>query len=121
MKTIYIDQKQWENHSLDGELERASGDAGRIAVPCRRSGGLGLLAGEDKVIDLAAWKAENLVELDGPEGFDGLESGLGQYEGRELVRRPRRRHEAARNRAELAATLSVVGAMAALIVRVLVF
>ena len=121
MKTIYIGEKQWQDHTLGGELERASGDAGRIVVPCRRDSAPGWLSGEDKVIDLAAWKAENLVELDGPEGLGEAESGLAPYEGRELVRRPRRKHEAARNRAELAATLLVVGALAALILRVLVF
>ena len=73
-------------------------------------------AGEGKVIDLAAWKAENLVELE-PEQ---PESALGLYEGRELVRRPRR-HWDALARGELAATLSVAGVMLAMMVRVLVF
>ena len=68
-----------------------------------------------KVIDLAAWKAENLVELEDPE------SGLGLYEGRELVRRPRRRHDSALVKGELAATLSVVGLTLAMMIRVLVF
>lgn len=73
-------------------------------------------AGEGKVIDLAAWKAENLVELE-PEA---PESALGLYEGRELVRRPRR-HWDALARGELAATLSVAGATAALVLWVLAF
>ena len=74
--------------------------------------------GEDKVVDLAAWKAEHLIELDGPE--TGRASALGQYGGREPVRR-RRKSTAARNRAELAATLAVTAAFVALIVRVLLF
>lgn len=73
-------------------------------------------AGEGKVIDLAAWKAENLVELE-PE--EQRSSALGLYEGRELVRRPRRRWDALA-RGELAATLSVAGVMLAMMVRVLV-
>lgn len=121
MKTVYMAQKPWRDHTLDGQLERAVGDTGRIAGPCRGDGGLNPLAGEDKVIDLAAWKAENLVELDGAEGFDMPGSGLGQYEGRELVRRRRRKYAAAQARAELAATLAVAGVLAALILRILVF
>ena len=74
---------------------------------------------EDKVVDLAAWKAENLVELDESEA--GRVSALGQYEGRELVRRRQRRSTAAQNRAELAATLAVTAAFLVLIVRVLLF
>ena len=116
MKTIYVTEKQWRSHVLGGELGRAVGDTGGIARPCL--GSTGLPAGEDKVIDLSVWKAENLVE---PDGAGEPESGLGQYEGRELVRRPRRKHEAARNRAELAATLAVVGMMAVLILRILMF
>ena len=76
-------------------------------------------AGEGKVIDLAAWKAENLVELDESEA--GRVSALGQYEGRKLVRRRQRRSTAAQNRAELAATLAVTAAFLVLIVRVLLF
>ena len=101
------------NYTLRGELDRAAGDAGP------RVGRRSLLAGEDKVVDLTAWKAENLVEPDEPES--GRVSALGQYEGRELVRRRQRRSTAAQNRAELAATLAVTAALLALIVRVLLF
>ena len=73
---------------------------------------------EDNVVDMAAWKAENLVELEKPEE---QASGLGQYEGRELVRRPRRKHECARVRAELVATLTVAVLILALIIWVLMF
>lgn len=100
------------NCTLRGELDRASGDTGF------RARSRGLPAGEDKVVDLAAWKAENLVVLDEPEA--GRVSALGQYGGREPVRR-RRRSAAALNRAELAATLAVTAAFAALILRVLMF
>ena len=104
MKTI--------NCILRGELDRAVGDAGRIAAARVRN----LPAREDNVVDLAAWKAEHLVE---PEA--GRESALGQYKGRELVRRRQRRSTAAQNLAELAATLAVTAAFVALIVRVLLF
>lgn len=113
MKTIYVTGKQWQNRTLSGEWERAAGDAG---LRVRRRG---WSAGEDKVVDLAAWKAENLMELDGSEA--GRVSALAQYEGRELVRRRQRRSTAARNRAELAATLAVTAAFLALILRVLMF
>ena len=101
------------NYILRDEPDRAAGGAGP------RVRDRGRLAGEDKVVDLAAWKAENLVEPDGPEA--GRVSALGQYEGRELVRRRQRRSAAAQNRAELAATLAVTAALLALIVRVLLF
>ena len=111
MKTVYMTGSQWQKRALSAEMDRASGDAGsRIRDRGRR------LAG-DKVVDLAAWKAENLVELDGPETEPA--STLGQYGGREPVRRCRR--SAALDRAELAATLGVIAAFAALIVRVLLF
>ena len=101
------------NYIPRSELNRAAGGAGP------RVGRRSLPAGEDKVVDLAAWKAENLVEMDEPEA--GRVSALGQYEGRELVRRRQRRSTAAQNRAELAATLAVTAALLALIVRVLLF
>ena len=109
MKTIYFTQSMWEERAMD----RAVGETRQSEA--YRPEGKGHIAPEDKVVDLAAWKAENLVELDEPE------SGLGSYEGRELVRRRRRRYHSALLKGELAATLSVVGLMLALIVRVLVF
>lgn len=71
-----------------------------------------------KVIDLAAWKAENLEPLDSQ--FEELESSLELYEGRELVRRPRM-HWDARAKGELAATLSVAAVMLVMLLRVLAF
>lgn len=115
MKTIYLNQDIWTE--AGGErLGRAVGETAGLSLPETRT----RLAGEDKVIDLAAWKAENLVEPE-PELAEEPESALGQYQGRELVRRPRRRHQDALIRGELAATLSVVCVTAALMLRVLVF
>lgn len=106
MNTIYVTQDMWEGRAMG----RAVGE-----TQCRRPTAA---AREDKVIDLTAWKAENLVEL---EELDEPESGLGLYEGRELVRRRRRRHDSALVKGELAATLSVAGLMLAMMIRVLVF
>ena len=105
MKTVY--------YIFRDELDRAAGGA------APRIRGRGLPAGEDKVVDLAAWKAENLIAPDEPEA--GRVSALGQYGGRELVRRRHRSSTAAQNRAELAATLAVTAAFMALILRVLLF
>ena len=113
MEIIDVTGKQWQDRTRRGELDRAAGGA----RPCVRS--RGRPAGEDKVVDLAAWKAENLMELDDPEA--GRVSALGQYGGRELVRRRHRRSTAVQNRAELAATLAVTAAFVALILRVLLF
>ena len=63
MKTNYMTQEQWRDYTLDKELGQVVGDAGQIAGPCHGDSGPGLPAGEDKVIDLAAWKAENLVSV----------------------------------------------------------
>lgn len=119
MNIIYIEEKQWQSHSLNHELGRAVGDTGRMAGICRRDAAL--WAGEDKVIDLAAWKAENLVELDDLERLDKPESGLAQYQGRELVRRRRRKHRRGLTLGELSATLSAAGVMAAMVLRVFLF
>ena len=114
MNTIDFTKAMWENHAMDKQLGRAVGETGRFAGLGGSETGV-RAAQEDKVIDLTAWKAENLVEL------EERSSGLGSYEGRELVRRRRRKHDSALVKVELAATLSVAGAMLALIIRVLAF
>ena len=104
MTTIYLDQTMWAG--------RAVGEDAGLDLPERQE----CSRPEDNVVDFAAWKAEHLVE---PE--EKPVSALGEYQGRELVRRPRDRYAALLARVELAATLSVVCAMAALVLRVLVF
>lgn len=117
-KTIYLtEQGMWRGGAAGQRLERAAGEGGPAAAPCWWE----TSAPAGKVVDLAAWKAENLVELEDPEAYGETENGLGQYEGRELVRRRRRKHSAALTWAELAATLAAAGVMAAMILRVLVF
>lgn len=119
MNTIYIEEKQWRSHSLNRELDRAVGDTGRMGGTCRREAAQ--WAGEDKVIDLAAWKVENLVELDDLEDAGMPESGLAQYEGRELVRRRRRKHRGGLTVGEVSATLAAMSVMVGMILRVVVF
>lgn len=120
-QTIYLTQQSlWQGEAAGRRLERASGGEGG-AAPCWWE----TAAPAGKVVDLAAWKAENLVELNEPEqpedGWEEPESGLASYEGRELHRRPREKHRAALALGELAATLSAAGVMVALVLRVLVF
>ena len=117
-KTIYLTQQSlWQSGAAGQRLERASGGEGGVA-PCWWE----TTAPAGKVVDLAAWKAENLVEPDQPEeGWEAPESGLAAYEGRELSRRPREKHRAALALGELAATLSAAGVMVAMLLRVLVF
>lgn len=104
---------------LRGELDRAAGGAGRIDGPHARS--RILRDGEDKVIDLAAWKAENLAVPEGPEAGGRRAGAPEPYGEGGPDRRRRRRSEAARDRAELAATLMVAATLAALVLRVLLF
>lgn len=116
-KTIYFTQQElWRDEAAGRRLKRASGGEGGRA-PCWWE----TAAPAGKVVDLTAWKAENLVDLDGSEAGEAPESGLAAYAGRKLRRRPRERRQAALALAELAATLSAAGVMAALILRVLVF
>ena len=68
MNTIYFTRDMWESRAMD----HAVGETGQSG-PCRPEAAA-CAERENKVIDLAAWKAENLVELD---GLDELESGLG--------------------------------------------
>lgn len=109
MKTIYMTGNQWQNRTPRVEQGRTAGGAGT------RVRSRGLPAGEDKVVDLAAWKAENLMAPDEPEA--GRAGAPEQYGGREPIRR--RRRASAWDRAELAATLAVTAAFVALILRVL--
>ena len=97
------------NYILRDEPERGAG---------QRSGRRVLPSGENKVVDLEAWKAENLMPQGGSDARGRRAGTLGRYKGREPVRR---RKLAAQDRAELAATLMVAAVLAALVVRVLLF
>ena len=96
------------NYILRDGMNRASGVSG----PRVRNHGL------PKVVDLAAWRAENLAEPDEPN-VDRLPVSVpGRRGGRKPVRRARWR---LLDWAELAATLAVAAAFAALAARVLLF
>lgn len=110
MKNISWTQNAWESRTLG----RAVGETAFISRPEPR-----FTADErSKVIDMAAWKAENLEPQESQ--FEQLESCLELYQGRELVRRPRL-HWDARAKGELAATLSVAAVMLVMLLRVLAF
>ena len=100
------------NYIFRIEPERAAGGAGLI------SGRRVLPSGEDKVVDLAAWKAENLALPDESEAGGLRASAPERYEGSRPVRR---RKLAVQDWVELAVTLAVAAAFAALAVRVLLF
>ena len=115
MKRVYYAHSAWENRTLG----RAVGETASVSRPEPR-----FTADErSKVIDMAAWKAENMERVEQPDSqaqFESLDSGLALDEGRELVRRPRL-HWNAQAKGELAATVSVACVMLALLVRMLVF
>lgn len=90
---------------LRSEPDRTWKDAG--------SRGRSLTAGRNKVVDLAAWRAEHLAEPDDPE--------TNTLPVRRRDREPVRRRWTAADWAELAATLAVAVACLALAVRVLLF
>lgn len=116
--TIYLtDHSLWQKEAAGRSLERVSGGEGGVA-----HGWLDVTAPAGRVVDLAAWKAENLVDLDELDGtWEEPESGLATYEGRELHRRAREKHSLTAALGEAAATLSVAGVMVAMVLRVLVF
>lgn len=117
-KTIYLtEQSLWQNEATERHLERVSGGEGGVA-----RGWLDVTAPAGRVVDLTAWKSENLVDLDElDQVWEEPESGLAAYEGRELHRRVREKHSMAAVLAEAAATLSVAGVMVVMILRVLAF
>lgn len=117
-KTIYLtEQSLWQNEATERHLERVSGGEGGVV-----RGWLDVTAPAGRVVDLTAWKSENLVDLDElDQVWEEPESGLAAYEGRELHRRVREKHSMAAVLAEAAATLSVAGVMVVMILRVLAF
>lgn len=135
MKTVYYMLTTQDALALGEGLEKAAGGERQIAwvrQPERRTQ---VRRGGNNVIDLAAWRAERAMEQDAPEGADWLDETDGAWpeEGPELlcgedeaaarpVRRSRRDHtRRGWLRGELAATLSVAGATAALVLWVLAF
>ena len=107
MKSVYYTFTTWDDGQraagFDGEL-----DGGRQAVMVRQSGRQGRMPNGDNVIDLAAWRAANqeLWEEAEPEA---------------PIRRARSRRRRVHIDPELAAIVMVVGVLAALMIRVLMF
>lgn len=128
MKTAYYMFATQDTVSLNGGLEKAAGEERQalwVRQPEQRSQ---VRRGGDNVVDLAAWKAQKEQEAleqagwtDEEETEDELDWQLELDETPAVpVRRPRREHPTLL-RGELAATLTVVGATAAMVLRFLAF
>ena len=119
MKSVTYTFTTWD----DGE--RAAGfdgalDSRRQVVMVRQSGRQGRTPGGDNVIDLTAWRAAN-QELWEEQSELEPEYNLEETEPEAPARRARSRRRRAHVDPELLAILSVVGVLAALMVRVLAF
>lgn len=113
METTYYTLTAREIIVTGDGVEQVSGGSARHMVYLRK-GGAGQIPPKagGKVIDLAAWKAAREEALPAEETCDGWEEAL-------PADRPRRsRRQGALWGAELLATLSVMGTMALLMVRI---
>ena len=124
MKTTYYTYTTWEEAMASGFGGGAAGS--RQGMLTREPEREVRRADTGKVIDLNAWRAANLDELQaGPQ--DELDEAEWADEAPDepgLVLpapRPRRDHRRVLAAAELASTLAVVGTTAALMLRVLLF
>lgn len=124
MKTAYYTFTTWDDGAMAAGFDRTVGEP-RQAAMIRRTEGRTRALDEDKVIDLAVWRAANLDQEEPEESaWDG---GEGEWtaeapEESPAVPAPRpRKSRRAMLTAELVSTLSVVAAALALIVRVLTF
>lgn len=128
MKTAYYMLTTQENVLPEGSLEQVSGGTPHVTwirQPDRQQ-----QKGGGKVIDLAAWKAGQ-EPLEDPAWPDGGEDAwydeappVWPLEADPVPEQPVyrvRRDHSVLPLGELAATLSVIGAMAALMLRVLIF
>lgn len=124
MKTAHYTFTTWDDSVMAAGFDGAVG--GRHQAALVRQTQRVRAAGEDKVIDLTAWRAANLnlvEEAWEQPAWDGGEPGQDAEPVEELtVPAPRlRRSHRAMVTAELASTLSVVAAALVLILRVLAF
>ena len=119
MKSVYYTFTTWDDGQraagFDGEL-----DGGRQAVMVRQSGRQGRMPNGDNVIDLAAWRAAN-QELWEEQSELEPEYALEEAEPEAPIRRARSRRRRVHIDPELAAIVMVVGVLAALMIRVLMF
>ena len=107
MKTAYYMLTTQDTVSLGGSLEKAAGEEHQAVWVRQPEQRTQVRRGGDNVVDLAAWKELDwLLDLNETPAVP--------------ARRPRREHPTLL-RSELAATLSVVGATAAMILQFLAF
>lgn len=115
MKSAYYTFTTWS----DGR-QAAGFDGGQQAAIVRQPVQKARALGGDNVIDLAAWRAANRELWDEPEEA-GWEYAMEEAGLEAPAPRVRRSHRRVYIDPELVAILSVVGVLAALVVRVLAF
>lgn len=121
METTYYTLTAREILVEGAAVQRASGDGARQLV-CVRRAAQSVPAAEGKVIDLAAWKADREEEARLEElWYDGVDESLGEELEMEYAApapRARRSHKRGLT-PDLWASVSVVGVMVILAVRLL--
>lgn len=123
MKTISYTFTTWDDGALAAGFDGAASPSRGVLI--RQPEARVRRAAEEKVIDLNSWRAANLEQLRAePEEEQAeplWEDGEALPEVEPPAPRQRRNHHRARFAAELASTLAVAGAAAALMLRVLLF
>ncbi len=115
METTYYSLNAREIIVSGDGVEQVSGGGARQLVCMRRPAALPRREAQGKVIDLAAWRQARQEEQEPEEWYDEPEEPAAQPQ-------PRARRDHSRTAlvsAELLASLSVVGVMALLVLRVL--
>lgn len=122
MKTISYTFTTWDDGALAAGFDGAASPSRGVLI--RQPEARVRRAAEEKVIDLNSWRAANLEQLRAEPEEEQAEP-LWEEEALPEVEPPaprqRRNHHRARFVAELASTLAVAGAAAALMLRVLLF
>ena len=121
METTYYTLTAREIMVTGDAVEKVSGGARQLVCVRKAARPVEDTPARGKVIDLAAWKADREEEARlEEEWYDGVGEALEQPV--EQVRRPRRDHKrTVLIGGELLATLSVIGAMAILALRLMIF
>ena len=121
METTYYTLTAREIMVTGDAVEKVSGGARQLVCVRKAARPVEDAPARGKVIDLAAWKADREEEARlEEEWYDGVDEALEQPV--EQVRRPRRDHKrTVLIGGELLATLSVIGAMAILALRLMIF
>ena len=119
MKSVTYTFTTWDNGQRAAGFDGAL-DSGRQVVMVRQSGRQGRTPSGDNVIDLAAWRAANQELWDEQSELEP-EYSMEEAEPVAPARRVRSRRRRVHIDPELAAIVMVVGVLAALMIRVLVF